>query len=360
MVEPETRGRKVLVLLASDQRRGAEIEGAALAEQLRSVGWTAEVLALAGGVGERRIGVEALGRSRVGPRSLWALRRRASKFDLVIAYGSSTLPACAIALFGSRTRFVYRSIGDPRAWVRSGWHQRRTGLLFGRASAVVALWDDAASSINRLYAVPERRLFVIPNARSGEQFVPPSAEQVTGARSSLALDPDAAVIAAVGSLTAEKCVDSAIRAVASIDHAVLVVAGAGPLRDELEHLAEAIAPGRVRFVGSLDDVRPLYHAMDALVVSSATEGMPGAIIEAGLCGRPTTATEVGAVAQLVESGRTGVVVPAGDGEALAAGLRDCLTNHRSMGSAARNAMCERFEWAQVVQVWVGVLKTVLD
>ena len=63
--------------------------------------------------GRRRIDVPLLGKKPLGWRTLRELRRRAKDVDVVIAYGSTTLPACAISMLGLSTPFLYRSIGDP-------------------------------------------------------------------------------------------------------------------------------------------------------------------------------------------------------------------------------------------------------
>ena len=84
-----------------------------------------------------------LGRRRLGLRTLWRLRRAARDADVVIAYGSSTLPACVIALAGRSTPFVYRNISDPGYWVRNRLHQAVTGFQYRKATLIVALWKGA-------------------------------------------------------------------------------------------------------------------------------------------------------------------------------------------------------------------------
>ena len=91
----------VLIVVTSTDRRGAEVEGSQLAEELRVRGHVAKCVALAPGQSSG-LAVEALGPTARSPRTLRALRRRAHSSDVVVAYGSSTLPACAIALLGAR------------------------------------------------------------------------------------------------------------------------------------------------------------------------------------------------------------------------------------------------------------------
>ena len=88
----------------------------------------------------------------------------------------------------------------------------------------------------------------------------------------------------------------------------------------------------------------LYRRADALVISSRTEGLPAALIEAGLFGLPTVTTDVGGIAALVEDGVSGVIVPPGDAEALARGfsrLAESPQLRRAMGERARASVGRR-------------------
>jgi glycosyltransferase involved in cell wall biosynthesis len=346
---------RTLVVIASTRRRGAEIEGVQLCEELRRLKFEAEVTALVAVDAAGGLSVASLGRHPRSPVTLWRLRRMARRFDVVVAYGSVTLAACAIGLFGAKVPFIYRSIGDPERWVRGRVHRFRTGLLFRRAARVVALWPRAALSIDRLYGVPEDRLAVIPNARPAERFSPPTLEQRHAARRGFDIPVDAEVVASIGSLSGEKQVDQAIRAIADVPGAILLIAGGGPRRSELEALADELAPSRVRFVGDTDKPNDVLHASDLLLLTSRTEGMPGVVIEAGLCAIPAVSTPVGAIDELVEHGRSGHIVVEAAADLLAEAIRSVLPAAAEMGSHARTHMRERFTWESVAPRWDALL-----
>jgi glycosyltransferase involved in cell wall biosynthesis len=349
---------RVLIVLTSNARRGAEIEGSELGRHLQAVGVDAEVVCLAPTVGSSVLDVRALGRRPLGLSTLRALRRSARTRDLVIAYGSSTLPGCALALVGSGVPFVYRSIGDPAAWVRAGVHRWRTGLLMRRASHVVALWPGAADNIRLLYGIDADRVSVIPNARSSEEFRPPTAEQRTAARTRFGLPIDGNVVGCVGSISAEKRVGLAVDAVAELDDLHLLVVGDGPERADVQRHATTALGARVTFTGVIDDVIETYWAMDTLLLPSATEGMPGVVIEAAMCGVPVVATDVGAVRSMVDGGIDGEVVRA-DTPArelpreLARELASCLSH--SLRTRTVPVPTNGFEWSSVVGSWSAVL-----
>lgn len=90
---------------------------------------------------------------------------------------------------------------------------------------------------------------------------------------------------------------------------VLLLAGEGPLRGSIERMAmEYGISERVRFLGLRDDIMGLHSISDLFLLSSHWEGLPISIMEAMSAGLPVVATDVGGVQDLVEDGRTGIVV----------------------------------------------------
>ena len=341
---------EILVVLSSADLRGAEIEGLALTQRLTAHGVDAAAVALAAGSG--RLSVPVLGRSTLGPATLRALRRRARSARVVIAYGSSTLPASATALIASGVPFMYRSIGDPTSWVRGGVHRARTALFYRRAAHVVALWPGAAAAIGRLYGVRESRRSVVPNARDHRAFTPPSAVQRRAARAELSIDDATTVVALIGSLNDEKRPALAAEATHRVPEATLLVVGDGPRRQQLESMrADGI---RLRLLGWQADVRPALHAADVIVSTSATEGMPGSLIEAALCAVPAVAIDVGATADVVGEGGFVLGSAAGPAE-IASALARAVDHAVELGAAARQHAVDRFSWDAVLPAWLEVL-----
>lgn len=341
----------VLIVVTSTDRRGAEVEGSQLAEELRVRGHVAKCVALAPGQSSG-LAVEALGPTARSPRTLRALRRRAHSSDVVVAYGSSTLPACAIALLGARVPFIYRSIGDPERWVRGGWHRWRTGWFFRRAALVVTLWPAAATAISRLYGVPAERLICVPNARP----LPVADEPDRAvARSLLGLPDDSLVVAWAGALTEEKQPLLAVAAVAEVPGAWLVMAGNGPLRPDIEAACRAQLEGRYRLTGVVPSLAPLWAAADVALLTSRTEGMPGVLIEARLRAVPVVATDVGAVREVV--GDRGVVVAA---DAVPVEVASAIERAAAGSGPVADPGVARFTWPLVVGEWERLLSRVVS
>jgi len=117
------------------------------------------------------------------------------------------------------------------------------------------------------------------------------------------------------------------------------VAGDGPLRADLE--AECVRLGireSVDFLGLVDDPSELLSAADVMVLTSSSEGLPTAVMEAMTHGLPVVATDAGGTSEVVQHGETGVLVPVGDAGAVAEVIMRLARDPalcRAMGAAGR-------------------------
>jgi glycosyltransferase involved in cell wall biosynthesis len=352
---------RILQLISDRDRRGAQVFALDLARGLRQLGPTVETVALARGTYGDLLPVRALGSRRFGLLTLKELRGTARNFDVVVAHGSSTLPASALALVGTKVPVVYRQISDPKIWA-SSWRRRlRVAALLRRMKAIVALSPAMSMSLKSHYWIRARPpIAVIPNAVPGERFRPPTPEERAEARSALGIPRDADVILSIGALAPEKAVDLAIMACARVPTALLLVVGDGAERPELEALALRCLPNRCFFVGSIDDPCLAYWSADVLLLPSRSEAMPAVLIEAGLCGLASVSTDVGAVREVIDHGATGLVVPAGDSQAMAtavSALMNDAAKRAAMGVAAAERCSERFTIARTASTWLDLLSS---
>lgn len=349
----------VLNVLPTAQPRGAETFALELHRQLVARGHRSAAVALEPGrVPGRRLLVQTLGPGRFSPSGMRALRTAGKRSGVVVAHGSSTLLACGVALAGTSVPFVYTNIGDPRYWAPAGARRARVGFLLHRAAAVAAICRPARDILVEHFRLSPEQVHVVPNGRSGERFAPVDRAAVAAARHEFELPEEVDLVAVVSALTPEKRVDVAIRAVAALPDVHMVVAGDGPVRGRLEELAHRVAPGRIRFIGSTDRPEQVYAAADAALLTSASEGVPGVLIEAGLAGLPTVATDVGWVSQVVVDDVTGRLVPPGDTAGLEAALGEVLHDRARLGPAARRYCLEHFEMTHVASKWEVLLREV--
>lgn len=344
---PQVYGHVDILQLVSDPaRRGAQVHALALGRLLEARGMQVRNMAVQGdGVDSE---FEVAGKGRVV--ALPSIRRACRSSGVVIAHGSTALPAAALA--SGSTPVIYRNIGDPRFWLATRSRRLRVKAYVRRVEHVVALWPGSAEYMMSELGVPPDRVTVIPNGVDVDRWPAPQEGEREAARRSLGLDPGEPVVAFVGALSPEKNVQLALDAVRRIPDARLIICGDGPDKGVVD---AAISTGqRVTHLAPRAEVRPVYLAANVLLLTSLSEGMPGVIVEAGLCERPSVARPVGAVGEMVFDGQSGVLVD-DDPEAIAAGLSRALGDAARLGGAARQHGLEHYDLGRLVDRWQDVI-----
>jgi glycosyltransferase involved in cell wall biosynthesis len=160
------------------------------------------------------------------------------------------------------------------------------------------------------------------------------------------------IIGAVGRLSPEKGFSVLVDAAAIVTRAQrgvgFVLFGDGVLQPALE--AQVAAKGLCeRFVlaGFRPDLDRLLPNLDLLVQSSYTEGMPNVVLEASAAGVSVVATAVGGTPEILEDGKSGWLVPAGDSHTLAARMLEVLSDEerrRTMGLRGKQKVQREFSF----------------
>ena len=241
---------------------------------------------------------------------------------------------------------------------------KRNELL--RADAVTAVTGAIVDSLVRDYGIERSLVRVVPN---GADLPDPSAEEPAAGRwrSKYLVTALKPLWVIIGRLEEQKGHDVLFDALAKLVRQgmdfTLVVAGEGSRRGWLEQQAvsRGLAP-RVQFVGQIDDVGGLIAAADGVLIPSRWEGLPLVLLEAMARGRPIVASATGGVADALEDGVSGTLVPPGDPEALADAIEK-LHKHADrawrMGRVAAQRVRERYTWPAVVDEFEAVYDEVL-
>lgn len=163
------------------------------------------------------------------------------------------------------------------------------------------------------------------------------------------LDKDALLVGTLAELHKVKGIDILLAAwsrFARGPSARLVVVGEGEERGYLEELAQSLGVAEsVRFIGFVENARSVLPGLDIFVLSSRSENLPYAVLEAGIAGLPTIATSVGGVPEIIEPGISGAIVPPDDPDALLSSLilfRDNPRMRDRLGAELRHAVQTKF------------------
>lgn len=346
--------RPALHVISSNARRGAEVFAVELARAL-SEDYPGRVVALEPSNGGSTLQVDVLGPSWRSLGTMRQLRSEIRRSSVVVAHGSVTLPAVVLASLGTRVPLIYKNIGDPWYWATSLRRRWQTVVLLRCVDYVAALTESSAEAVSTCWRVPRAKIAVTSGGRDSTRYHPPSEAERNTAREALGLDPETKVLLYLGALSTEKRPELAIATALALPEVTLLMAGDGPMRRELDSLA-AGQEDRVRLLGTRPDSVRLLHAADVVLLTSASEGLPGVLIEAGLSGLPCVAADVGFVKDVVVDGRTGVVVRGDSPAAFAEGVQKALRSRGSMGAAAREWCAERFDVGVAQRRWLNLMR----
>ncbi len=306
----------------------------------------------------RRAGINATAipmRHKLDFGSLQRLRSllREEQFDLVHTHGVRAnllgrLSACGVP----GVRAVITTVHSLMSLDYPGFWSRTANLCTERVSRRLTTHFIAVSEGMRQHlvseGVPREKISVIYNGLDVENFL-------SGARPGLfrrqwGIAAGVPVFAIVGRLHSVKGQAYFLRAAALfLRHradARFLVVGYGPDRPALENLARELGiADKVLFTGFVEDIPSLLADLDLLVIASLSEGFSFMAVEAMAVGVPVLATAVGGLREVVEHGRTGMLVPPRDPDALAQGMQWLLEHPgeaRRMVEAGRRAVREKF------------------
>jgi glycosyltransferase involved in cell wall biosynthesis len=236
-----------------------------------------------------------------------------------------------------------------------------------RSDRVIAVSESTRSYLLEREDLPDDLVTVIPNGIDAEVFKPASEPQREESRDAMGISRDCLVIGGVGRLVAQKnfslFLDVAARVLSKNPSAVLVIAGTGPQEEELKAKAALLGINeRVRFLGHASDRLSLYHAFDALLMTSDFEGTPMVLLEAMSCALPVVASAVDGIAEVCTNGHDALLIAPGDEDGFTQALSRILRDERlrkALGMNARNTILERYEIRHLVRRIEGIYEEVL-
>ena len=249
------------------------------------------------------------------------------------------------------------------------------GHLFGhRMATYVAQHTTRFAALNdqietqlQAWGVEAERIIPIPNGVTVGEAV--TLVEKTESRKRLGLDPEAFVALSVGNLNPKKDYTTLLKAFQQCRKtmdATLLIVGVGPQRAQLEREAQDLGiASAVHFTGAIppDQVREYLNAADVFLLSSITEGLSNALLEAMAAGLPAIVSDIPANRLLIEDGHSGILFPAGQVNALAQSIESIhknLESRRRLGSNARQKVCSNFSIESVADRYIQLYEKLLE
>lgn len=304
---------------------------------------------------------------------LWKVLRQLRP-DLVQTYNSGALDAAPVAKMAGVHRVVHaergRSAEDPNGERRKYRALRRCMAPF--IDRYLAVSRDLRDWLTEKVGIDPERVVYLPNGIDAAGFaVSPARKPARPLLGSFA-PPGTVLIGTVGRLDPVKDQAGLLAAFKLLCEALpgvrgtlrLAIAGEGSERPRLEARIAQLGLGeQVCLLGNRDDVPAILPEFDIFALSSIAEGMPGVVLEAMAAGLPVVATDVGGVREVVSSGTTGSLVPAGDSAALSHALSKYVSDESlraQHGSAGRRAAETRFSLDHMLSSYNALYDELLE
>jgi glycosyltransferase involved in cell wall biosynthesis len=235
-----------------------------------------------------------------------------------------------------------RSFPDKTRYMVAEWAMSQF------AYRVVGCSDHTSKQLVAYEKISPRKIRTIVNGIDGSRF--DVSIDKSALRRELGIAAEGAVIGLAVRLSDQKGITFLLRAMPAIlrqhPQTTLLIAGDGDLQADLQAEARALGIAeRVVFCGARKDIPQILKLLDLYVLPSKWEGLPMVILEAMAAGCPVVATDVGGNSSAVVNGKTGVLVPAQDPEALATAVATVLGSQQTRlayAASGRARFLEKF------------------
>lgn len=276
---------------------------------------------------------------------------KSEKFDIIITFLGSSIIDAMIATIGLHTKIVFSIRSNPNMTFPKSLSTIIKKYIYSYTSGAIFQTDEAL-----LWAPKKLR------KKSKVIFNP--------IRDDFFLDNKSAInqnkIVTVGRLTLEKRHDILIKAIVLVKEKYpnieLFIYGDGPLMESDKALIEEYKLSNIYLKGRVDNIKEAIQDSAVFVLSSETEGMPNALMEAMALGLTCVSTDCpcGGPHALLYNSNAGILVPVNNEKALAEGIINVLTNKELARSLAFNARKEAKKYSEIniANEWIDFLKQI--
>jgi glycosyltransferase involved in cell wall biosynthesis len=259
-----------------------------------------------------------------------------------VVHSNSLLANMDCALAGRR--YGRPTVLEIHDLVRPGISRHLLSVALGLADAGVAISNPVAENVSE---VVRAKMHLIPQGIDLTRFHPGAGDP--SVRAEFTARPDEPLVAMIGRVDPAKGVHRAVAAVAELNahgtRCSLVVVGSPSVGNEeyaraVRAEAAATAGYRVRFVGTVGDVRDVLRSADVVVNASDAEPFGLSVLEAQACGVPVVVPDTGGLRDFVSEGITGRVFALADPSSLAATLAEMARSPAEHAAMAQTALVQ--------------------
>jgi glycosyltransferase involved in cell wall biosynthesis len=355
-----------LIVDLETEWRGGQNQALLLLKGLYERGNAAELVATHGsslGHRAKKEGIYVHSVSRNMPRLSAAAKIRSilceGRIELVHANEAHAVTAAWLAVRRRNLPFVVsRRVGYPlsKGWIAQSRY-RRANCILANSQWVAEQSIGSGADKAKIRVVHEGALIAAPV----------TAAVRAQARQRWRVAENTPLLGCVGVLLPDKGQEWLIRALAEVrkvfPDARLLLAGDGPTRHDLEKLtAELHLNSAVIFAGFVRDVESVYAALDVFLLPSFFEAFNNSLLAAMAYEIPSIAFARGALPEIIEDGKNGLLVSGPDVSEIAAAIKNILGDKpfaHALGTAGRQRVAENFSAEQMVEGTLKVYEEVL-
>jgi len=272
----------------------------------------------------------------------------------------ATIMAVLARSFRKTPILITRHLIDDDAynWRRRWRNQLEVMAIRHGVDRIVGVSEAASRHYSQRTNIPFERFSTVYNGINFQKFQVNTDKRML--KEQLDLPLDIPIITMVGVMRPGKGQPMLLEAARHIPDALFVLVGDGKphVRAELEMQAQALGK-RVRFLGQRMDIPNILNASDIFVLPSDNEALPTVLLEAGAAGLPVVATRVGGIPEIIDDGKTGILIEKRDTAALITALNALIQNHeqrQKMGQAAIENVRKDFTLEQQVHHLTAIYK----
>lgn len=260
------------------------------------------------------------------------------KYDLIHVHIFPSLYWVALAkiISFSRTKLVYTEHSTSNNRRKRYLFKVLDRIIYATYSKIITISPEVHVNIKKHLKFNDNKFILIQNGINLNTIT--NTKAISRNKISKNLDSTSSIITQVSSFRYPKDQKTVIKALTQLaDHAILVLIGDGPLRNECEDLANELGVShRVFFLGIRMDVINILKASDIIVLSSHHEGLSLSCVEGMASGKAFIATDAPGLGKVVKD--AGVLFPINDHKTLAKAIDKLLSNKAHYNEVVYNCL----------------------